>query len=130
MDALFNRNVTGLAPSASIQFMAKAKQMQEMGLDVISLAGGEPDFATPDPIVEEAYRQLKAGFTHYTVGQGLPELRKRIVQKLLPEACQPAEAVHFSDPVPGACQPAEASSEALLPFLPGASWQVLPLRRH
>lgn len=85
MDALFNRNVTGLAPSASIQFMAKAKQMQEMGLDVISLAGGEPDFATPDPIVEEAYRQLKAGFTHYTVGQGLPELRKRIVQKLRQE---------------------------------------------
>ena len=37
MDALFNRNVTGLAPSASIQFMAKAKQMQEMGLDVPSI---------------------------------------------------------------------------------------------
>lgn len=85
MDELFNRNVTGLAPSASIQLMAKAKQMQEQGLNVINLAGGEPDFATPAPIVEEACRQLNAGFTHYTVGQGLPELRQRIVRKLYEE---------------------------------------------
>ena len=85
MEALFNRNVTGLAPSASIKFMAKAKQMQDQGLNVISLAGGEPDFDTPAPIVEEVCRQLQAGFTHYTVGQGLPELRKRIARKLLEE---------------------------------------------
>lgn len=85
MNHLFNNNITGLAPSASIQFMAKAKQMQADGLNVISLAGGEPDFATPEPIVEEAYRQLKNGFTHYTVGQGLPELRARIAKKLMEE---------------------------------------------
>lgn len=85
METLFNRNVTGLAPSASIEFMAKAKQMQEQGLDVINLAGGEPDFDTPAPIVEEACRQMRAGFTHYVVGQGLPELRKRIVRKLQEE---------------------------------------------
>ena len=85
MEALFNRNVTGLAPSASIEFMAKAKQMQAEGLNVINLAGGEPDFDTPAPIVEEACRQLHAGFTHYVVGQGLPELRKRIVRKLQEE---------------------------------------------
>ena len=85
MEALFNRNVTGLAPSASIEFMAKAKQMQEQGLNVINLAGGEPDFDTPAPIVEEACRQMQAGFTHYTVGQGLPALRKRIVRKLQEE---------------------------------------------
>lgn len=85
MKELFNRNVTNLAPSASIQFMAKAKQMQEQGLNVINLAGGEPDFPTPAPIVEEACRQLHAGFTHYTVGQGLPELRSRIARKLREE---------------------------------------------
>ena len=85
METLFNRNVTGLAPSASIEFMAKAKQMQEQGLDVINLAGGEPDFDTPAPSVEEACRQMRAGFTHYVVGQGLPELRTRIVRKLQEE---------------------------------------------
>lgn len=85
----FNRNITGLTPSASIEFMAKAKALQAQGLDVINLAGGEPDFDTPAPIIEEACRQMKAGFTHYTVGQGLPELRQRIARKLLEENAAP-----------------------------------------
>ena len=88
----FNRNITGLTPSASIEFMAKAKALQAQGLDVINLAGGEPDFDTPAPIIEEACRQMKAGFTHYTVGQGLPELRQRIARKLLEENAAPYDA--------------------------------------
>ena len=88
----FNRNITGLTPSASIEFMAKAKALQAQGLDVINLAGGEPDFDTPAPIVAEACRQMKAGFTHYTVGQGLPELRQRIARKLLEENAAPYDA--------------------------------------
>lgn len=88
----FNRNITGLTPSASIEFMAKAKALQAQGLDVINLAGGEPDFDTPAPIIEEACRQMKAGFTHYTVGQGLPELRARIARKLLEENAAPYDA--------------------------------------
>ena len=90
--ALLNRNVEMIQPSASIQLAAKAKQMRAEGKDVISLAGGEPDFATPAPIVEEAYRQLRSGFTHYTLGQGLPELRERIVRKLQEENAIQARA--------------------------------------
>lgn len=85
MQDLFNHNVTGLAPSASIQLMAKAKEMQAQGLNVINLAGGEPDFDTPAPITQEAITWLQKGFTHYTVGQGLPELRSRIAKKLQDE---------------------------------------------
>ena len=88
----FNRNITGLTPSASIEFMAKAKALQAQGLDVINLAGGEPDFDTPAPIVAEACRQMRSGFTHYTVGQGLPELRARIARKLLEENAAPYDA--------------------------------------
>ena len=88
----FNRNITGLTPSASIEFMAKAKALQAQGLDVINLAGGEPDFDTPAPIIEEACRQMRSGFTHYTVGQGLPELRARIARKLLEENAAPYDA--------------------------------------
>ena len=88
----FNRNITGLTPSASIEFMAKAKALQAQGLDVINLAGGEPDFDTPAPIIEEACRQMRSGFTHYTVGQGLPELRQRIARKLLEENAAPYDA--------------------------------------
>jgi len=84
-DDTFNRNITNLQPSASMQFMARAKEMQAADPGVINLAAGEPDFDTPAPIVEEACRQLKAGFTHYTAGQGLPELRSRIVRKLQEE---------------------------------------------
>ena len=64
MQELFNHNITGLAPSASIQLMAKAKEMQAQGLNVINLAGGEPDFDTPAPITQAAMEWLQKGFTH------------------------------------------------------------------
>ena len=78
----FNCEIEGLAPSKSMVFMAKAKALQAEDPSVISLAGGEPDFDTPRPIVEEAKKWLDAGYTHYTVCPGLPELRAAIAAKL------------------------------------------------
>ena len=72
----------GLQPSRSMVFMVKAKQLQAADPEVINLSGGEPDFDTPLPIREEAKKWLDAGYTHYTVGPGLPELRERIARKL------------------------------------------------
>ncbi len=43
----------------------KAKAMQAAGLDVIALAGGDPDFDTPAHIVQTAVDALRAGHTHY-----------------------------------------------------------------
>lgn len=89
-----NRNIMNLKPSASLLFMKKAKEMKAAGLDVVDLAGGEPDFDTPAPIIEEAYRQMKSGFTHYTVGQALPELMEKLAIKLKEEngiLCRPDE---------------------------------------
>lgn len=43
--------------------------MKEEGQD-INLAGGEPDFKTPSPIIERAYADMKAGFTSYVQSQG------------------------------------------------------------
>lgn len=77
-----NTFIENLQPSRSIAFMAQAKQLQAKDSTVISLAGGEPDFDTPKPICEELSRQIAAGYTHYTVGPGLPELRQRIARKL------------------------------------------------
>lgn len=77
-----NTYIENLQPSRSIAFMAQAKQLQAKDSTVISLAGGEPDFDTPKPICEELGRQIAAGYTHYTVGPGLPELRQRIARKL------------------------------------------------
>lgn len=81
----FNNDIMGLQPSRSMAFMAKAKQMQATDPSVINLAGGEPDFDTPKKICDELFRQINSGYTHYTVGAGLPELRKRIAEKLADE---------------------------------------------
>ena len=82
----FNREILGLQPSRSMTFMAKAKQLRAQDPEVVDLSGGEPDFDTPQKIRDELYRQVAAGYTHYTVGAGLPELRERIVKKLKEEA--------------------------------------------
>ncbi len=81
----FNELINGLEPSRSMTFMAKAKQMQAKDSSVISLAGGEPDFDTPKAICEEMFKWVNKGYTHYTVGPGLPELRQRIARKLKEE---------------------------------------------
>ena len=78
----YNKEISQLQPSRSIAFMAQAKQMKATDPSIISLAGGEPDFDTPVKIREELKRQLDAGYTHYTVGPGLPELRNAIAEKL------------------------------------------------
>ncbi len=78
----FNKEIASLSPSKSMAFMAKAKQMQAADPTVINLAGGEPDFCTPKKICDELERQIASGYTHYTVGAGLPELRARIAKKL------------------------------------------------
>lgn len=82
MITYFNKNIYEMAPSASIEIMAKAKRMKAADPEIVDLAGGEPDFDTPDKICQELFKQINAGYTHYTVGPGLPELREKIAEKL------------------------------------------------
>ena len=70
-----NHRIESMRPSASMVLMAKAKELQKQDPTVIGLAGGEPDFSTPDRISMAAIRSLSEGYTHYVVGPGLPELR-------------------------------------------------------
>lgn len=63
--------------------LARAKAMQAAGRDIIHLEVGEPDFPTPEPIVEAGIRALRAGRTHYTPALGLPELRQAIADYYL-----------------------------------------------
>ena len=73
-----NHRIESMRPSASMVLMAKAKELQKQDPTVIGLAGGEPDFSTPDRISMAAIRSLSEGYTHYVVGPGLPELRAAI----------------------------------------------------
>ena len=77
-----NHSIENMKPSASMVLMGRAKEMQKKDPTVIGLAGGEPDFATPDRISMAAIRSLTEGNTHYVVGPGIPELRHAIAGKL------------------------------------------------
>ncbi|HBU28854.1 MAG: aminotransferase [Thiobacillus sp. GWE1_62_9] len=68
----------GIAPFHVMDILARAQALQAAGRDIIHLEIGEPDFATPAPIVEAGVAALRAGHTHYTGALGLPELREAI----------------------------------------------------
>ncbi|SFE46533.1 L-aspartate aminotransferase apoenzyme [Lentibacillus persicus] len=77
---LANR-VKTLTPSATLAITAKAKELKNQGYDVIGLGAGEPDFNTPDYILEAAQEAMKNGFTKYTPSGGIPELKQAILNK-------------------------------------------------
>ncbi len=68
--------------SSTLSITAKAKQMKAQGIDLVSFGAGEPDFNTPDFIIDAAVSAMKGGFTKYTPAAGIEELRKAIAQKL------------------------------------------------
>lgn len=67
-------------PSATLAAGAKARQLRAQGIHVYDFSLGEPDFNTPDHIIEAAVQAMKAGHTHYTPVAGIPELRQAIVR--------------------------------------------------
>lgn len=63
--------------------LSEIRKMFEMaGENSINLGLGEPDFKTPDHIIEAAYSAMREGFTHYTSNMGILELREAIANKL------------------------------------------------
>ncbi|MEH7546177.1 MULTISPECIES: pyridoxal phosphate-dependent aminotransferase [Bacillaceae] len=77
---LANR-VMALTPSTTLAITAKAKELKEKGEDVIGLGAGEPDFNTPQHILDAAAKSMNEGHTKYTPSAGLPALKKAIINK-------------------------------------------------
>jgi aspartate aminotransferase len=76
--------IGGIAESATLKVDAKAKALKAEGRPVIGFGAGEPDFATPDYIVEAAVDACRDPKNHrYTPAGGLPELKQAIVAKTL-----------------------------------------------
>ena len=71
-----------LAPSETLAMAAKARALRASGVDVVSFATGEPDFATPALITSAAKKALDDGLTKYPPSAGIPELRQAICAKL------------------------------------------------
>ena len=77
-----SRRISAIAESATLKVDAKAKSLQAAGRPVISYAAGEPDFPTPEHLVEAALIAVRDPKNHrYTPAAGLPELREAIAEK-------------------------------------------------
>ncbi|MGA7179668.1 MAG: pyridoxal phosphate-dependent aminotransferase [Thiobacillaceae bacterium] len=74
---LANR-VDGIAPFHVMAILARARELEAQGRNIIHLEIGEPDFPTPEPILNAALAAIKGGNVHYTPALGLPELREAI----------------------------------------------------
>ncbi|TSB46950.1 pyridoxal phosphate-dependent aminotransferase [Alkalicoccobacillus porphyridii] len=76
------KRVAALTPSSTLAITAKAKELKAAGHDVIGLGAGEPDFNTPQYIIDAAVQSMEAGHTKYTPAAGLPALKEAIIGKL------------------------------------------------
>ncbi|EOR23559.1 MULTISPECIES: pyridoxal phosphate-dependent aminotransferase [Bacillaceae] len=74
--------VNTLTPSTTLAITAKAASLRADGHDVIGLGAGEPDFNTPQNIIDAAVRSMNEGHTKYTPASGLQALKKEIAAKL------------------------------------------------
>ncbi|MDO5719192.1 MAG: pyridoxal phosphate-dependent aminotransferase [Actinomycetaceae bacterium] len=73
-----------IAPSATLAVSNRAKELKAQGRPVIGFGAGEPDFPTPDYIVEAAVKAVRDPAMHkYSANKGLPVLREAIAKKTL-----------------------------------------------
>ncbi|HEY8423697.1 MAG TPA: pyridoxal phosphate-dependent aminotransferase [Clostridia bacterium] len=72
-----------ISSSLTLAITAMAKKMKAEGIDVVGFGAGEPDFNTPEYIIEAAKEALDKGFTKYTANSGMPQLKEAICQKFL-----------------------------------------------
>jgi aspartate aminotransferase len=81
----FSKRSTAVSPSLTLAITAKANELKSRGVDVVSFGVGEPDFNTPENIINAAKYALDNGMTKYTASSGMPILKKAICQKLKDE---------------------------------------------
>jgi len=78
----FSDRVERVEPSATLAIGNRANELEADGVDVVDLSVGEPDFPTPENVVDAAKRALDAGHTGYTSSNGIPRLRDAVAEKL------------------------------------------------
>lgn len=75
-----SRKCQNIQSSVTLAIDAKAKAMRAEGKNVVGFGAGEPDFATPQYIIDAGIQALKDGKTKYTPAAGLPDLRKAVAK--------------------------------------------------
>jgi aspartate aminotransferase len=69
-----------IGTESAFDVLVRARALEAQGKDIIHLEIGEPDFPTPQHIIDAGKKALDEGWTHYGPSQGLPELREAIAQ--------------------------------------------------
>jgi len=78
-----SRVVSSIPPSETLAVSDKAKALKAAGRDVVALAGGDPDFDTPDYITAAAFQAIENGATHYPAPmKGITPLLEAIAAKM------------------------------------------------
>jgi len=81
MPGRWAKKIDLLSESMTVAVSDRARELQQRGVKVVNLGGGDPDFNTPPHIVEAAVTAMNQGLTHYVASKGIPELRKAITAK-------------------------------------------------
>ena len=76
MSVRFAERMGRIGTEGAFEVLAQARRLEAQGRDIIHLEIGEPDFATPDNIIEAATAAMRAGYTHYTPASGIMEVRE------------------------------------------------------
>lgn len=79
--SVLSKRVQTIKPSATLAITAKANQLKAQGVDIVSMASGEPDFQTPQHIKQAGIDAINDGKTYYTAVDGIPSLKQAIINK-------------------------------------------------
>ena len=80
-DIKIAKNLLRVEPSASSIASQRARTLKAEGRDIIALSAGEPDFATPEHVIEAAFDAARRGETRYTNAAGTPALKAAVIEK-------------------------------------------------
>ncbi|MFL0249834.1 pyridoxal phosphate-dependent aminotransferase [Clostridium neuense] len=78
---VLSKKAEAISPSITLAITAKAKELKEQGVNIIGFGAGEPDFNTPQNIINAAVTAMNRGYTKYTPSSGIKELKEAIRSK-------------------------------------------------
>jgi aspartate aminotransferase len=96
MTIRFAERMSKLGTEGAFVVLAKARRLEAEGKKIVHLEIGEPDFATPDNIIEAGISAMQNGYTHYTPASGIMEAREAVagfVTRTLKTEVDPTEVV-------------------------------------
>src|ERR1700682_5189291 len=84
-----------LDTESAFEVLAHARRLEAEGRDIIHLEIGEPDYATPQNIIDAATRALNDGATHYTPASGIPSVREATARYVTARTGVPTAAANI-----------------------------------